>query len=108
MAPHHARLHYIQQRHQQASQEPQAKQSCRTRQTPSTGTTGTLRGDRTILEAIFMKSLDTKKLPDDWKSDNVVPIYKKRIETSTSQLTTSLPDLHMLQTNGTYRGEPDR
>ena len=30
-----------------------------------------------ILEAIFMKSLDTKKLPDDWKSDNVVPIYTK-------------------------------
>ena len=30
-----------------------------------------------ILEAIFTKSLDTGKLPDDWKSANVVPIYKK-------------------------------
>ena len=30
-----------------------------------------------ILEAIFTKSLDTRKLPDDWKSANVVPIYKK-------------------------------
>ena len=30
-----------------------------------------------ILEAIFTKSLDPGKLPDDWKSANVVPIYKK-------------------------------
>ena len=61
-----------------------------------------------ILEAIFTKSLDTRKLPDDWKSANVVPIYKKGSKhLGTSQLPASLLDLHMLQTNGTHRGQPD-
>ena len=63
-----------------------------------------------ILEAIFTKSLDTGKLPDAWKSEvcQSGPHIQKRIETSTSQLPASLPDLHMLQTSGTHRGQPDR
>ena len=77
MAPHHARLHYIQRRHQQASQEPQAQQRP-TKLHPLV--LWELREELApILEAIFTKSLDTGKLPDDWKSANVhvVPIYKK-------------------------------
>ena len=30
-----------------------------------------------ILQVIFRKSLDSGKLPQDWKTANVVPIYKK-------------------------------
>ena len=35
-----------------------------------------------ILQVIFTKSLSSGKLPRDWKSANVVPIYKKERDTS--------------------------
>ena len=47
------------------------------------------------------ENYQTTESPPTWSP------YTKRIETSTSQLPASLPDLHMLQINGTHRGQPD-
>ena len=31
-----------------------------------------------LLKIVYKKSYNTGKLPDDWKSANVVPVFKKR------------------------------
>jgi hypothetical protein len=52
-----------------------------------------------ILATIFTRTLETGKLPDDWKDANVIPIYKK---THTCKLQTSISHLHHQQNHGTH------
>ena len=106
-APHHARLYDIQRWHQQASQEPQAQQSRQSWQNPSTGTAGTPRGDRTHPGSHIHSIPRHRKTTRQLEVGQRGPHIQKRIETSTSQLPASLHDLHMLQTNGTHRGQLD-
>ena len=47
----------------------------------------------TILQCIFQLSLNTGVAPADWKTANVVPIFKKRRPFKASQLSTSIPDI---------------